>query len=252
MIKESIENIVSSFDHLSLDELDEVRLLDRMDTKYIFSINKLPQILSDLKKDYRILDLDGTRQNRYETVYYDTDGLKMYTDHHNGRTNRFKVRLRKYADTGINYFEIKFRNNKGRTIKNRTRWKEDSTAIEEKAIQLLAKTPYTMESLRPALWVDFTRMTFANREMTTRLTIDTRIHFTAGENEIQYDPLVIAEIKQSRTLVSGFHTLMHRNGIPAMRISKYCLGIVTLYKGVKANNFKRKILTINKVIRHDS
>jgi hypothetical protein len=247
-----INDILTSFSHLTLEELNAVRLLDRMDTKYIFHINDLPGVLADLRKDYRVLEIGGIMQNCYQTVYYDTHDLTMYHHHHNGKTNRYKVRLRRYCDSDINYFEIKFKNNKGRTIKSRIKKKEFITAFDERCISFLGKTPFLPESLNPVLWVNYSRMTFAKNDFSSRLTFDTGLRFTLGEKEKTFGSLVIAEIKQNKTIPSGFHTLMHNHRIPALSISKYCLGMANLYAGIKKNNFKDKILTINKVMSHGS
>ena len=45
----------------------------------------------------------------------------LYHRHHIGRSNRFKVRSRRYVESDLCFFEVKYRNNKGRTIKNRIR-----------------------------------------------------------------------------------------------------------------------------------
>ena len=40
-----IKKIIDTFDPISLAEMDEVKLLDRTDTKYMFNIKALPDIL---------------------------------------------------------------------------------------------------------------------------------------------------------------------------------------------------------------
>jgi hypothetical protein len=249
---EPINDILSSFEELTLKELDVVRLLDRVDTKYVFNIEKLPEVLADLRKGFRVLNLNGIRQSCYETIYYDTDNFSMYHHHHNGKSNRHKVRLRRYCDSDINYLEVKFKSNKGRTIKSRIRKELFTTNIEQELSSFLEKTPSLPADIKPVLWVNYTRMTFANKENTTRLTIDTNLRFSTGEKEKNFNSLVIAEIKQSRATQSSFHTLMQNHRIPSISVSKYCLGMAILYEGIKKNNFKRKILTINKVTGYGS
>lgn len=244
-------DILATFESLSLKELDVVRLLDRMDTKYIFHIAKLPGILDDMKNDYRVLEVDGTRENCYQTIYFDTDDLMMYHHHHNGKATRYKVRIRRYCDSDVNFLEIKHRNNRGRTIKSRIRKQEFTTDLEEKACSFIGKTPFAAENLKPVLNVGYTRITFAHRDNLSRLTIDTGLHFSQNGNSKAFESLVIAEIKQSKNSRSEFHKLMHRHGIPSLSVSKYCLGITNLYPGIKKNKFKRKILRINKVLQYD-
>lgn len=246
-----LNDILNSFESLTLEELNNVRLLDRMDTKYIFHIRHLPSVLQDLKPDFLVLDIGGIRNNRYQTIYFDTPGLAMYLNHHNKRLNRYKVRLRQYGDSGINFLETKFKNNKKRTIKTRIRRDEFLTDFDEKAMTFIRKTPYPPETLSPVLKVCYSRMTFVSRTSPIRLTIDTGLHYSFNGQENQFSNLVIAEIKQNRTVRSDFHTLMRKYHIPALSISKYCLGIISLYQGVKKNNFKRKLLTIQHLLSHD-
>ena len=245
------DDILNSFEPLTLEELNNVRLLDRMDTKYIFHIRQLPSILQDLKQDFRCLDITGIRNNQYQTIYFDTNGLAMYLHHHNKRSNRYKVRLRQYGDSGINFLETKFKNNKGRTIKTRIKRDEFLTGFDEKANAFIEKTPYPSDSLKPVLQVNYSRMTFAGKTDPVRLTIDTGLHYIFNGQEKGYPSLVIAEIKQNKSAHSGFHYMMRRHHIQALSISKYCLGIMSLYEGVKKNNFKRKLLTIQHITNYD-
>jgi len=120
-IMSTIDELISSFESISLEKMDEVKLLNRMDAKFAFRAEKLPGILAQLSSSYFILEIDQLRLQRYETLYFDTPGHTLYLNHHNKRLHRFKVRSRKYVDSGLCYFEIKFKNNKRRTIKHRNR-----------------------------------------------------------------------------------------------------------------------------------
>jgi hypothetical protein len=60
--------------------------------------------------------------------------------------------------------------------------------------------------------------------------------------------LVIAEVKQESNGHSPFIRLMKKHHIRPGSLSKYCYGVITLYKDVKQNNFKRNLRKINKVI----
>ena len=104
---------------VSLEEMDQVKLMDRVETKFVFNLDSLPRLLSHMETGYRILEISGTRSHCYHTVYYDTPALELYHLHQRGRLNRYKIRFRKYCDSELSFFEIKFKNNKGRTIKKR-------------------------------------------------------------------------------------------------------------------------------------
>jgi hypothetical protein len=112
-------DLVNTFRALTLNELDKVKLLNRKDTKYVFTQSQLPSILEQLIPSYKILEIENERVFIYDTIYFDTHDFKFYTQHHNGNKKRYKIRSRTYQNTGQSFFEIKVKNNKNRTIKKR-------------------------------------------------------------------------------------------------------------------------------------
>lgn len=245
---DGLNDILNTFEPITLDEMESVNLLDRTDTKFTFVASQLVPFLKELTQDYRVLEINGIRINKYETLYFDTPELKLYTLHHNGKLNRYKVRFRKYADSGLNFFEVKFKNNKGRTIKNRVKRKEFHEDIEGKSEQLLLeKTPLLAGNLKPAIWVNYSRITLVSKNTTERLTIDVGLNYKNNTNTKAFPNLVIAEVKQYNFYNSVFFNLMRKSKISDISISKYCLGIVCLYKQIKRNNFNLKIRNINKL-----
>lgn len=245
--------ILDSYDSIHLGEMDNVRLMNRMDQKYLFSTFRLPEILSACSSEYRVLTICGSRSCRYETRYYDTGNMEMYTRHHNGKQNRHKVRFRTYLDTGLSFFEIKFKNNKGRTIKDRIKVKGETGRIEGDLEWLLEnKTSYTREMLQEAIKVYYNRITLVHKSLPERITIDTCLNFQTSSNACGYPGLVIAEIKQDKSSRSPFIRLMQDHFIPPYTISKYCLGVASLHPGVKINNFKPKLLHVNKICHHSA
>ena len=108
----SIDQQISAFEPISLKEMDRVKLMNRKDTKFIFNEEKLPELLEALKDNYNILEISNKRESLYKTMYFDTDDFKFYTQHHNGKLNRHKVRYRQYADVDTTYLEVKFKSNK--------------------------------------------------------------------------------------------------------------------------------------------
>jgi hypothetical protein len=247
----TIDELISSFESISLEKTDEVKLLNRMDAKFAFRAEKLPGILAQLSSSYYILEINQVRLQRYETLYFDTPELTFYLNHHNKRLNRFKVRSRKYVDSGSCYFEIKFKNNRRRTIKERNRQKGPQEEITGKQEQLLISfTNLTSGMLMPVIWVNFSRITLVSHTMMERVTIDTGLTFKNGLAECTYPGVVIAEIKQDRSGSSVISNILHQEHIPGSNISKYCLGMISLNDKIKQNNFKQK-LRIIKNLNHD-
>ena len=56
----NIDSILNDFKHITLDDLKKVQLLDRIDTKYVFNQNHLPNLLNELKPKYKILKINNT------------------------------------------------------------------------------------------------------------------------------------------------------------------------------------------------
>jgi hypothetical protein len=244
---DDIREILNSFQPITLEEMDHVKLLDRIDTKFTFKVERLPLLLEQMREDYRILEVCGTRISQYETRYFDTDDYKLYLNHHNGRLSRFKIRYRKYIDSDATFFEIKIKNNLGRMIKKRVEVAGFEENIQGVAEQLLMKkTTLSPALFHPTLNVFYSRMTFVNRNSSERLTIDTGLNYNCSSGELSFPLLVIVESKQARSATSPFISLMRKHRIRELSISKYCLGIANLVDGIKKNNFKFKIIQLNK------
>ena len=229
--------------------MDSVKLMDRTDTKFVFKFSQLPEILEQLTKDYNVLDVNGNRISRYESLYFDTKNFDLYHSHHRGRPSRFKVRFRKYVESELHFFEVKFKNNKGRTIKDRVKQKRiDGTIVDNAETLLNEKTPLRSDNLEAKIWVNYSRITFVNKNSPERVTIDLNLTFKNDDETKIIDNLVIAEVKQDKALVSAFIKLMKKYHIRQGSISKYCYGIITLFKNIKHNNFKPNLILIKKIL----
>ncbi len=247
----TIDQLIASFDPITLERMEEVKLLNRVDSKFAFRAGQLPLLLEQMQRDYFVLEIDGVRLQHYDTLYFDTDDHRLYLNHHNKRANRFKVRSRRYSESGVAYFEIKFKTNKGRTNKIRNKQKGLREEIAGKQADLLREgTGMEPDSLRPALQIFFSRITLANRALTERVTIDTGLTFRNGSGEHAFPGVVIAELKQDRSAASPLSELLHGHHIRPCRVSKYCIGLASVNPAIRQNNFKRKLLNLKK-LNHD-
>jgi hypothetical protein len=104
---QDILNILNTFSPISLAEMDRVKLMNRIDTKFAFRIGLLENLLDELKSEYKILEINTIRSPKYESLYFDDEKFSFFQDHHNGKTNRFKVRIRKYVESNLLFLEIK-------------------------------------------------------------------------------------------------------------------------------------------------
>jgi hypothetical protein len=247
-----LNDILKAFTPISLEEMDSVKLMNRSDTKFIFRSEMLPTLLEQLKNDYFILEVEGARNSKYETIYYDTEDFMFFHHHRRGKANRNKVRLRTYVESDLHYLEVKNKNNKDRTIKNRIKRKEHNVVISKKANEfLLENTQMTADDLLPKLWANYSRITLVNKHAPERLTIDTNLYYKNDVKEKSLPDLVIAELKQEKKQKSVFSELMKCHHIQEESISKYCFGVIFLYDEIRMNNFKPKLITLNKLC-HDT
>lgn len=245
----SVADMISQMQSITLKEMDGVKLMDRTDTKYTFSYEQLPLVLLTLKDDYRILEIDGISLCRYETLYYDTSELELYLKHHSGKLNRYKIRHRTYVDSNTGFLEVKFKNNKSRTIKSRIKKNELPKNFDGDSVQFLKSAfPFDPATLIPVIWVNYKRMTLVNKKSAERVTIDLNLEFIRENSKKSYEGLVIAEVKQEKKKPSPFINLMKQLHIREGSISKYCMGIAVSCEGVKTNNFKEKLLTLKQFI----
>lgn len=245
--------MVKDFIPISLKDMDSVSLMDRTDTKFMFHIDRLPEILGSLKSEYKILEIEGKRNFAYRSLYYDTEKLTFYNKHHAGFADRYKVRYREYVETGDVFFEIKHRSNKGRTQKRRIHLDELVMSLDEKTQNFLSEKTNGIDlNLKPRLWINFHRITLVNTVQAERVTLDTNLCFELDGKVTGFDNLVIAESKVDRTNRSAFVQCMKNMHIRKGSVSKYCLGIINMFPEVKSNRFKSKIHNLNKVINEHS
>lgn len=249
-----IENLIQSFDPIALTDLDKVKLLDRQDTKYTIHIKLLNTILQKVKPYYFALNISSKQLMEYETLYFDTPNFEMYTKHHNGQLNRYKVRYRRYVDSNQSFLEIKFKNNKKRTIKTRLFDTTNYPNISAAGAEFIKEnTPFEAPQLAPNVWVLYKRMTLVSKDLTERVTIDIDLVFKdydQANKNTYWDNIAIIEIKQDRTSrTSKMLQLLRNEKIPAVGISKYCIGTVFTKNEVKKNAFKPNLILIEKLLQ---
>lgn len=244
-----IQSILEKFDKIHLEEMDRVQLMDRVDTKFTFSLQSLIKMLPELNQQYKVLEVADELLSEYESLYYDDKDFSLYQDHHRELRDRFKVRYRKYVNSDIAFLEIKHKKN-GRTEKSRIRTEGICYDMTKEQLEFVTEQGLSRESLAPSLMNRFKRITLVNKTLNERLTLDINLTFEWKDQSIVLENIVIAELKQERALrTSPFYSLMKKNLIRPLRVSKYCVGMITIYgKGVlKYNRFKKKLLQIKKI-----
>jgi len=246
-LEQNIKKIVQSYPSCLLQNLDEASLMNRVDTKFIVPAAMILELLQVLREDFSALEINGERIFRYENIYYDTPQFLLYKLHHQGKLNRHKVRVRKYLDSKTQYLEVKFKNNKKRTVKTRVElpnnYSEDLVGYRG---FLEAEEVPEVRNLRPSQRSRYQRIALISQDAKERVTIDVNLRhkILAGNTLLKtsMEGLAIIELKQNRlSRESPFYSLMKSKGIRPSKISKYCVGLMMASMKdplVKYNRFK--------------
>jgi len=236
---DTVHNILATYRSLSLEKTEAVKFMNRIDTKYIINVDDAIQLLNDLRPDYHVLEIASQRIGTYTSEYFDTSDRKMFYSHVTGRFPRYKVRERTYSQNGLKFFEVKQKNNAGRTSKKRI---SISESCHEASSWIPKQTPFLADELMPVLINRFERITLINNEQTERVTLDFNLHFRtpAGTVTPVYDRVAIVELKQDKTAASPIRKYLRSKGIRPGNISKYCMGLfltecISSYKQYKPN-----------------
>lgn len=218
-------SVIEEFKGISLEEMDRVKLMNRTDRKFWFNIDLLEDLLRDIKDDYYALEIGGKRNLPYSTTYYDTPTNHMYLSHHRGKLNRFKIRRRNYVSTDSSFLEIKFKSNKGRTIKQRIPTTYTSPGFNATEDLFIGnKSPYQSDNLQSVLVNGFNRLMLVSKEMNERCTIDQELAFVSNGVEARLSQLVIVEVKSEGRARSKIIDAMGKRRIKSSGFSKYCMG----------------------------
>jgi hypothetical protein len=227
--------------------MDAVKLLNRTDTKFVIPKNLFVRILPLLERNYKVLEIKNKRVAHYKTLYFDTNDFDFYTHHHNGWPNRYKVRMRKYIDSGLCYLEIKNKK-KGRTVKKRIKIADFEEEMSDASLQFVEDVIPNDILLIKKLWNSFHRITLVNKTDTERLTLDIGLSFRWNEKSHSLENTIVGEVKQEKVnRNSPFMKLIKENGVRPIRVSKYCIGAKLLYPELKNNRFKQKHIHIQKI-----
>ncbi len=243
--------LLKTFAPISLEQMSSVKLMNRTDTKFVTTQKRLQQLLTMALKDYYIQEIDGQRNLEYDTTYFDTRGFDMYCEHQHGHANRQKIRFRTYCISGLQFMEVKTKNNHGRTKKKRMEVTDMNLRDEEKRQFLSEHLRYDAGSLQPALNNHFSRITLVNRAKTERLTIDSSLRFHNLQNDLMLDmgDLVIIELKRDGQVFSPVLEMLHQLHIHPHGFSKYCMGsALTCQHLLPVNRFKTKLIEVRKLV----
>lgn len=259
---------IESMRPISLDELvARAPLLTRVDRKYILPIGDLPSLLGALAGAVRVLEIDGRRDFGYQSTYFDTPQLHSYLGAAYRRRRRFKVRIRRYAETDLHFLEVKTRGRRGSTVKHRFAYEGgayEGGAHEGGAPDALSgpsrgQIDTVLDGARisgdwpllPTLTTRYRRTTLFVPATGSRVTIDTGLHWARLDGSaarIRHSAIV--ETKSARS-VSDVDRLLWSLGHRPCSVSKYGTGMAALRPDLPANHW-RPVLRRYFVIDHHS
>ena len=220
-----MQEILNQYEPITLEDMKEIRLMNRIDTKFVTTVPVLRQLL-DIASPYY-------------TLYFDTDDCKMYQVHEAGHLVRQKLRIRSYVDAGLNFLEVKTKNNHGRTKKKRMAMEGFDALNPDHAIRferqndqfmayddfLQSYLRYDPQSLTEQLENRFDRITLVNKGKTERLTIDSnlRFHNISTDQSRHMGDIVIIELKRDGLKPSPILPKLLELRIHPHGFSKYCM-----------------------------
>lgn len=250
-----LNDILNRMAPITLQQMEGVKLMNRIDSKYLTDRATLTQLLERIADQYYVQHNEDIILAKYHTLYFDTKNLAMYIAHHNKILNRQKIRVRTYLTSNTTFFELKRKNNRGRTKKKRIEIPienfENCLTLEAVDKFLHKRSRYQREELIPTLENSFTRITLVDKSMHERITIDSNITFINRQTHLNYgiEPLVVIEVKREMGAAPSPINIGIRDlRIKPCRMSKYCIGTALTNPKAKQNRWKQKIHYINKII----
>jgi hypothetical protein len=247
-LNDILNKITKSFDPISLKEMDDVALLNRIDSKFIVDKPVLFSIMFEAFNNYDILEIEGQHHTTYDTLYFDDAAANLYLMHHNGNGSRYKVRHRTYLESGLGFLEVKFKTSTGRTIKKRIKGAVDTTLTSEAQANFLKNNlGNRILKFEPKIYVQYKRITLVNKNKAERVTIDLDLGFHNNDTPIVFNNLAIIEVKQGSKSSSTFFDSIKSRYIREQSMSKYCIGMALKYPQLKHNQFKPILNSIHKL-----
>jgi hypothetical protein len=230
---------VATLDAVSLPELvARAGLQARVDTKFIVYPSVLAAVVRALAAEVRVLEIDGLRQFRYASTYFDTAQWRTYRDHVQGRRLRFKARTRHYVDSDLCMFEVKLEGARGSTEKLRTPHAPEHSHTLTRSARAHLDAVLAQAGIRPAgvlepaLLTAYRRTTLVHVDRPVRLTVDADLTCTGEPGTLTaLTDRVLLEVKTTSERDPVLRTIQ-RLGVRPVAVSKYCTGVALLHPDV--------------------
>lgn len=235
---------------IGLEELNKRSALQtRVDSKYLLDLDQLDRLIALVGGRLQILQIDGRREQTYDTVYFDSSDLGCFRDHLQRRRHGYKLRTRTYVGSGLEVFEVKMRDGRGNTVKVKTDHRGESPMVIGRAGTAFYHDAigrqYGFRPTRifePSLRNRYDRITLASRHGQERTTIDHTLQFIDPvlDQPVGHlrEHLVLIETK-SATGSGSMDRALWQLGIRPSRVSKYCIGVGLIDPRRRPNRYHR-------------
>jgi hypothetical protein len=200
----------------------------RVESKFIVSESALDALLGELQGDYVVLSAGAATVARYQSLYFDTDGLDFFHAHRRGRRLRHKVRVRHYPDRQLSTLEIKMRRSDRQTTKVRQPRRYADCTLRSEDLEFVRTHIPVIGPLLPQVCVEYRRLTMLGVRTLERVTIDVDLHAAGPTRSTALRGAAVIEIKQLRACShTRAVTALRRLDPLARGVSKYCAAIAT-------------------------
>lgn len=239
--------VFNNFKPISLAETAQAVTGRRFESKFLLTTDVLNKLAAALG-DFRILTIDGNNVFSYQNQYYDFGNWECYNNHHRGKLPRFKLRHRHYINTGIAFYEVKMKNNRGISEKKRVEAPTVSQDIVQVQHIFEELCGQSLPDLKQSICTHYDRCTLVSDDKKTRMTFDTGLLFSYNEQMIDKKNLVICELKSTDRKAQNLHNkqLIRLGALPTS-FSKYLLGCAYLLPNIKTNRVKPLQHTLDKL-----
>jgi SPX domain protein involved in polyphosphate accumulation len=244
-----LNTAAKSFVHVELADLPKELLMERIDRKFAIHIDQAPQVIAKLSSDYQVISVDGRVISKYNSLYFDTSKYDFYSAHQRGFKNRMKVRYRSYPETSTTFLEVKSKNNKSFTTKERVLTPSMAWPFTVQLNEFIKRQLPDIEplDLRPTVRIDYERIGFISEDRTERFSLDFNIRFSHDGKEDGFENLAILEVKQPNVAQSPVVMAMRHRSIEEQSLSKYCMALSAINPKLRSNNFKPIFRKIEKI-----
>jgi hypothetical protein len=230
---------------IGLPELIErAALQTRFDRKYLIPRDDVPDLITGLDRDTQVLEIDGLRRFRYESVYFDTADLVSFQLTAHRRRRRFKIRTRTYLDSRLCWLEVKTEGVRGGTVKDRLPYRLDHSGTLAPGQAFVSSTLAGLGAaadlaFAPTLTTTYLRSTLYLPSTASRATIDVDLVWQDEHGRrLELPRLAIIETKTGST-ASRLDRLLWRHGHRPVTISKYATGLAALDPALPATRWRR-------------